>query len=235
MTQPAYGAPEIRYNDRDVREDPSLHDLAVAYVRVYGGEFDPLVAAKNELTLNGTLNTATARVVLNCMRYDVNVSASLPAPQRPAFDLLAERREPSAIRRNGRKRRNFEPDPDVPCARTESHYSHSWQMEEDCDYVHCPGIPYVINRDWYELPAKVKKPYVASRTGLIHRTTGEAVFGWFPNRHDCGFCIPPVLRVKAACTETTRWLKQPLLFDKIPVEETEWRSRCKQGCFPRER
>jgi hypothetical protein len=42
-------APEYRYTDRDVRENPLLRGAAEEYTIVYGGEFEPMIAAKFEL------------------------------------------------------------------------------------------------------------------------------------------------------------------------------------------
>jgi hypothetical protein len=225
MSVPAYGAPEVRYSDRDVREDQSLMNLAMAYIDVYGGDFEPLVAAKSEFAAYGSLTTRTARVVLNCMRYDVNVSASLPAPQRPALVYDKPR---------NRRRRSNEIE-HRPCLIREPHYTHMWTTDSD-DLVDCPGIPYEINRSMYQLPARIKKPYTFGRgaTSLIHRTTGEGYLTWHPNWHGYGFIIPPVLHVRTACIETTRTLKNPALMDRIPQDEETWRERCHQGCFPDE-
>jgi hypothetical protein len=74
-------APEIKYTERDVRENDELRDLAETYVRNYGGEFDPLVRAFNMLSMDGALTTAMTRTVLNCMRHDINIASQLPEPR----------------------------------------------------------------------------------------------------------------------------------------------------------
>ena len=220
-----YEAPEIRYTDRDVREDSNLRAIAERYVENYGGEFEPLVNAKNELSETGALTTSSARRVLNCMRHDNRVAQQMPRPKRPTFDLIGD---PPPRRR---QRMN---QPDWPCISAEPHYSHSYQIDEDNGYVRCPGIPYAINRDYYERPARIKRPFVAARsaTGLLHRTTGEGFMVWYPPRHEYGFGYgSPTLLVKTACKETTRHLKNPILLEKIPEGEMDWRARCTQGCF----
>lgn len=231
MSIPAYGAPEIRYSDRDVREDESLLNLAVAYVDVYGGDFEPLVAGKRELAQTGTLSTRTARVVLNCMRYDVNVSASLPAPQSPSLVRPAKRR----------RRDMFDMDNPVQCGDTNSHGAHWWRPSGEClhtpnpvaESVYCEGVPWAINRGVYYLPARVKKPFVHGRgaTSLLHRTTGEGSLRWLPRLHEYGFLGTPELRVRTACVNTTRTLINPVLLSKIPEGKLDWHARCTQGCF----
>lgn len=227
MTE-AYGAPELRYTDRNVREDSDLRDLAEAYVKVYGGEFEPLVAAKNELMSTGRLETRTARIVLNCMRYDVNVSASLPAPQPPSLVLPKKRS------------RMVDPEPQQ-CLNTESHSAHWWrpggeklhELHPKTDSVFCEGVPWAINRTSYNLPAKVKKPFVHGRgaTSLIHRTSGEGWLHWVVNTHGEGFIGQPYLMVKTQCRDTTRVLKNPILLSAVPEGEQDWHARCTQGCF----
>lgn len=73
-------APATRYTDRDVQEYPDLLAQAVDYVRNYRGEFDYLIAARDLCNATGTLTVAVARGVLNCMRSDPRVAASLQPP-----------------------------------------------------------------------------------------------------------------------------------------------------------
>lgn len=150
-------APELRYTDRDVRDDPSLVDLAVAYVMNYTGEFEPLVDAKEYLEEEGELTIALTRKVLNCMRHDANVMSRLPRPQRRdnVVDLAPRRKK----KENTNK----------PCSDTQPHYVHRWGGEDNPYKYYCEGVDWPINRGRIVRPAKVKVPYVASRTGvLIH-------------------------------------------------------------------
>lgn len=78
---------DYKYTDRDVREDPRLADLACAYLKTYGGDFEPLLEAKTYLRVVGEPPTAMIRRVLNCMRHDVNVAGQMPVPQRPSFEI----------------------------------------------------------------------------------------------------------------------------------------------------
>lgn len=74
--------PERRYYDSDLRGNPELLDLAIDYVWDYTGDFELLVAARELARLTDTLPLGTARAVLNCMRVDPHVAASLPVPPR---------------------------------------------------------------------------------------------------------------------------------------------------------
>lgn len=82
-------AHDYRYTDRDVREDPRLTDLAIAYLQQYGGDFDPLVRAKRVMNQGGEMTTVIIRTVLNCMRHDVNVADKMPVPTTP-FYIVSE-------------------------------------------------------------------------------------------------------------------------------------------------
>lgn len=88
---------DYRYTDRDVREDPRLAELAMAYLRTYGGEFEPLIEAKTYLRVVGPeLPTAMVRKTLNCMRHDFNVADRMPVPRRAEvdFDRLLPTQQP---------------------------------------------------------------------------------------------------------------------------------------------
>lgn len=75
-----------KFTDQHVRARSDLYDLAVQYALEYQGEFDPLVRAHVWAQNNGQLSIATARMVLNCMRHDLNVAATLPDPYGLAQD-----------------------------------------------------------------------------------------------------------------------------------------------------
>lgn len=75
-------APELRYTDRDVREDASLLPLAEDYLRGYTGDFAFLVDLRQALVSHGRpLTVANVRGVLNCMRNDPRVCLALPSPR----------------------------------------------------------------------------------------------------------------------------------------------------------
>lgn len=79
---------DYRYTDRHVREDPRLTELACAYLKTYGGEFEPLLEAKTYLRVVGEPPTGMIRTVLNCMRHDFSVAGRMPLPQRPELPHL---------------------------------------------------------------------------------------------------------------------------------------------------
>jgi hypothetical protein len=95
-------APEVRYTERDVRENEELRELAESYVRNYGGEFDPLLRAFNMLSMDGALTTAMTRTVLNCMRHDENVASILPEPKGYTMSDRLTPRQPKQRKREPR-------------------------------------------------------------------------------------------------------------------------------------
>jgi hypothetical protein len=72
---------EVKYTDRDVRENPDLREKAYCYAFYYEGDFEFMVAAKELAKISEELPVAVTRGVLNCMRADPRVAATLPAPQ----------------------------------------------------------------------------------------------------------------------------------------------------------
>lgn len=167
---------ERRYTDRDVRENPSLHDLVIDYLCEYGGDFEPLVNAQALLKntpLGEDLPTNIVRVVLNCMRHDHNVATLLPPPIRPRLEI---------VRPRIKKAQYY-----LDCDNQEPHEGHFWG-ENDGDRMahHCSGVEFEINRDRVLiLNAKVKLPYVrAGVSELVHMTTGQAWSYWYLVRND---------------------------------------------------
>jgi hypothetical protein len=65
-----HGGAARKFIDTDVRKHPELLAAAVEYARAYVGEFEPIIEAQEEVYDTGTLRVASARRVLNCMRYD---------------------------------------------------------------------------------------------------------------------------------------------------------------------
>ena len=91
---------DYRYTDRDVREDSRLVDLACAYLKTYGGDFEPLIEAKTYLRIVGEPPTAMIRKVLNCMRHDNNMAGRMPVPHRPSYDIEDVVAPPERVRKN---------------------------------------------------------------------------------------------------------------------------------------
>lgn len=61
---------EYRFTDQTVRRHPELTAIAMEFVDAYDGDFAVILQAKTYLKLNGTLPTAMARTVLNCLRQE---------------------------------------------------------------------------------------------------------------------------------------------------------------------
>lgn len=194
-------APEIRYTDRNVRESPGLTTLAIDFLKSYGGEFEPIVNAKNYLITTGNVPTVMVRTVLNCMRLD------------PRWTKRLEMATLSPLSR----------DPQEPtrCTLTEPHSSHSIRSGGSQTYQMCKGVPWAIDRSSYALVAKVKYPLATSRTGaLVHQVDpeGEHYITWWPNYHELGFMLEPALTVKLLCKYPS-YLHKPQLLKAMPSTE----------------
>lgn len=74
-------APDLKYTDRDVRENPLLITLVEQYLTQYEGEFAFLRDAKIRSLAGIGLNVAMVRGVLNCMRNDTRIMFDLPTPR----------------------------------------------------------------------------------------------------------------------------------------------------------
>lgn len=64
---------EQAFTDRDVREMPSLKEVAEKYVLEYKGSFQPLLDCKSRMAKGLELEVAHIRLVLNTMRADPRV------------------------------------------------------------------------------------------------------------------------------------------------------------------
>ena len=154
-------APEHKYTDRDVREDASLTELAIEYLKNYGGDFEPILNAQSALNLHGEINTVLTRVVLNCMRYDTNVSAMLPVPEHAYVQPVVRRLKSVSSYANPK---------DAKCNNAEPHCAHSFEGKKNL-YIHCIGVPWEINRPrLWGGKTTFKSPFIMSRTGKkVHR------------------------------------------------------------------
>lgn len=195
------GAPEYRYTDRDVRENESLTDLAYDYLRNYGGDFEPLVNALTSFKHDGYLPTNMVRIVLNCMRNDLNVANDLPAP----VGYKVPRKIATVVKP---RRRDW--DEPLPCSIKESHDAHTYKLDDE--FTRCLGIPWEINRSYFELEATVKVPFARARGGrYIHMLTGRAWCEWHPPWHEYGWGkVPPILIVEVVCKYPS-FIKRPIL------------------------
>jgi hypothetical protein len=215
-------APEFKYTDRQVREDPELLTWAEGYVRLYGGDFEPLLSAKAEMRSAGRLSTRTARVVLNCARYDQHFTGQLPDPKPPTLELV----------KNVAKLGPF-------CADPRPHYQHSgWSADSRRKWMTCPGIPWEINRNGFVTNAVVKAGFAtAHNSPIYHRTTGKGWQGWDPPAHAMGSARRRELIVDVVCLYPSI-LRNPLLYKEEPTtllssikKRPGYRTRCPNGCF----
>ena len=225
MTAPIH---DYKYTDRDVREDPHLAELAVAYVLQYGGDFEPLVEAKMVLQDGGQLTTSNIRRVLNCMRHDYDVAQNMPPPKRNTAKVvqLATRRKRRGI--------DFEDEGDAidQCSNVEPHYTHRWPGKKNKApyYARCNGVPFPINRSGRVFTrAKIKAPFITSRTGyMVHKTTGQAKMFWSVPRHEWGWNHTE-LYVKSACKNPS-WIVNGILYNTEPVHLYEDDTFGKKPC-----
>lgn len=183
MTSP----PEIKYSDRDVREDYSLTAIAVQYVKDYAGEFEPLVDAQTELKEHGRLDPVTVRKVLNCMRHDRDWKGKLPVPKRRIPPVT----DPDPLNPVRRARgKNWRDGFEKKCNKKEPHDPHTWDKESRSHW--CTGVRFKINRpEMLRMPTRIKLPYACARHGsYIHLTEGTGYALWWPNRHSWGWHKP---------------------------------------------
>lgn len=198
-------APEYRFTDRDVREDPSLRTLAEGYVAGYGGDYAPLLDAKREQARDGRLSTRTARVVLNCMRYDFKVSALLDPGVRRAVPQL------SVVRDDGIAAELPECQDPRPHA---AHYETRGKR-----YTRCEGVPWPINRAWFQTTARIKARYAAAaQSAIYHLTSGKGEVLWEPpgRGHEPGPAVLRRLYVDLVC-KFPSVLADPMLFAEEPT------------------
>lgn len=222
-------APDHAYTDRDVRSDlAKFRSIATKYVQGYTGAFEPLVDAQDAVKEGLELTLPMVRKVLNCMRHDFAVAASLPrvvpmTKKSNVVDIFTSSRS----RPRDREIRQ--------CDSKSGHYRHNWWDEEDEDLRYfCEGVEFEINRWNYSRPATVKAEFALAGGGaLVHRTTGKGKVFWVPEEHDWGF-VNQIMSVKVVCKYPS-WLKNPRLYKEEPVDLYDVKSpkpfsRCKH-CF----
>lgn len=134
----------LRFTDRDVRRHEALHDIASEYAYDYDGDFEPLVAARAIVRGSGFLTVPQVRVVLNCLRQDLD-------PIAQPYRIEAE-----TLRRVGLDQSELRPPLRVVRDIIE---------EEKRAYVEKHRRHHQI-----ETKVKVKKPYGSpvARQGVIH-------------------------------------------------------------------
>lgn len=190
---------ELKYTDRDVRENEYLYEQVVAYLEQYQGEFSYLIDCKMRLNQGVELSVGMIRGALNCMRVDPRVT-NLPEPLPPEEGNVIE-----MPRKKGRFTRGT-------CQITEPHGPHP-----STDEMYSCGGVFLINRSAFRLPLKIKRPMVTARsTGLIHMVMPEGGHNsvWYPPLHEYGWGMygieTPDYHVKLGC-KFPSWLKNPIL------------------------
>ena len=213
-------APEFsKYTDRDVRNDPSLMELAVAYAANYTGDFDPLVDAREMIEEENGLTVAVARKVLNCMRHDAKVATSLPKPK--GGNVLPFIQPPP-------RRKSRDPK-DKQCDNPKGHNWHVWGDDEYQYKYQCEGVPWEITRKAFRGVAKIKVAYAASRTGKLihdvdpdgpHRTIWHGpmhAWGWRSDEQDW-YDTDTDLIVKVICRFPS-FIQKPILIKADELDQ----------------
>jgi len=179
-------APETKYTDRDVRENPELIQVAEEYLLRYEGEFSFLIDCKMRMANGMSLSTGHIRGILNCMRVDPRVHG-LPEPL-PPDDIVVE----FVPRKQRQARKSL-----VPCDIEEFHGRHGGAYDDD-PYQYCSG-KFEINRTERNVPMPVTlKPEIKyitaqSPTGLMHLPLlgGDHYANWLPKQHEWGYHFRP--------------------------------------------
>lgn len=200
-------APLTKYTDRDVREDSSLVEMALAYLRTYEGEFQFLVDCKMRLATETPFTPGMVRGILNCMRVDPR-APEMPEPLPPE--------EGRVVAMAGRRKKNQQP---RLCDIEEFHGPHGGYHngKRDPDYEYCRG-KYAINRSDFQVHALIKASYAMGRSGArIHRVK-EGWFMWRVHPHTEGYRGAPDLYVRTICT-FPRMLERPILISSRNLTE----------------
>lgn len=218
---------ELKYTDRDVRENPDFERLAQEYLRQYAGEFEYLIDMKMRDAQGMSLTVGMVRGVLNCMRHDPRVTG-LPEPKPSEYGVVIDMEEERPRRQRGKRWFGGQDE----CNNSEPHDEHDYEMElnrrGEVYYYRCPGV-YLINRgitdeDGYwsgdvAMPARIKVPFALARGGkLIHRVIPEqSFFVWSAIPHAWGYRRVR-LSVKTLC-QYPSYLWDPYLVGFAVTEE----------------
>lgn len=215
-------ADDLRYSDRDVRDNPGVLSRVVEYLKAYTGEFDYLVDCKRRVENGDDLSVGMIRGVLNCMRNDPRV-IGLPTPSGLSENVVEFRpRRTDRAYKSDRKDMVKLRDCDI----TEYHGEHGGAHYEDAEgfdgYRYCHGI-HQINREDFWIEAKLKVPYIMPKTvGLVHKVGDESVL---PKNGEDHYVAWYMWRVKA---HAYGWSREEYEF--LPVTDLYVRTACK---YPR--
>jgi hypothetical protein len=231
---------DLKYTDRDVRENDELTEAAYEYIEQYTGEFAFIIDCKMRVASGESLTVGMVRGILNCMRVDPRVR-NMPTPLPPDETVVAFERPP---RRQFRQLPRYQR---KACDIEKYHGPHGGAG--DSEYHFCHG-KYAINRGGYSYRRDAYLHddilYVAGKspTTLLHKTMvphwtrdpkqPSAAYEWFPEQHGWGWAFRPKLRVFPYC-KTPQNLVQPILLTEenmtiMQSDEELWRPRCHR-CF----
>lgn len=213
-----------RYNDRDVRDNPDLHAVAVRYLEQYTGEFDFLVDMRiRALDEDYGLTVGMVRGVLNCMRNDPRVrDLPEPGPQdtEEASNVVSITGRGHWVQRGKAVTPASKERPPCPQAGTE-HYIHRYPDPDDpSSSWHCLGW-HALTRRSTDTEARFHADYLrGANSNVIHRSSHTGWVTWWPHRHhEEGQATPDWWHVKPTCY--TPALKQPTLLDAAGVRAAE--------------
>lgn len=233
---------ELKYTDRDVRENSDFLPAVLTYLEQYTGEFEYLIDMKMRAAQGMNLTVPMVRGVLNCMRHDPRVQ-NLPAPKPVEYGVLIDMEEERPKRREPQQPRKRYGGQD-PCDEDSPHDRHDYDLPvnrkgETWQYT-CPGI-FTINRGFTDrdgywsgdvlTPARIKVPFATARGGmLIHRIVPEkSHFVWRARQHTWGY-YTLYLSVKTLCRYPS-YLTDPYLLGyaitKDQEEFLDWANRKK--------
>lgn len=215
-------APQLKYTDRDVRENPEFYGMVVNYLTAYEGEFPFLIDCKMRLAQDYDLSTGMVRGVLNCMRVDPRVG-NMPEPMIFDADIIPMPERPYSGR-------PFRP-AKVDCDRTDYH-SHSYNDWKTMNF--CPGKYKTERSGPYRRPADMKPQFhfvkaKSPSTTLIHRATAVE-FEYWPVMKDYGWAKQSEMIVHTDC-RYPYYLRNGLLLTIETVAQIKGARRC-MHCFP---
>jgi hypothetical protein len=200
-------APELKYTERDVRENPNLYDAAMDYLEEYAGDFEFLLDCKERYLNSIGMSNGMIKGILNCMRVDPRWRGQLPEPLKP--EPLAE---VIPMTRKSRAR-TYEEMPECPL-KVKGIFHHHKRRTVSWGYKYCYGL-YRINREIYSLPARLHVNMAVGKspaTNLVHKAV-SASFEWLPPHNQEGWLYRgygPTLWVATGCKYPTI-LKDPIL------------------------
>lgn len=223
---------ELKYTDRDVRENEDFQVMVYKYLDKYDGEFEFLVSCKQRAALGMSLTVGMMRGVLNCMRTDPRLPFEMPDPM-PQVEAEVIQMFPKQPKRKKKGKKSKRPEPwDCPLMKAGIFHHHNQQTgwRPDGNYMkHCSGL-YRINRETNDQKARIHEDvlYVAGKSPasiLLHKPAW-AYTRWRPPAHKYGWSSDEhwwrssdfELIVKLGCKHPS-WLTKPILLRQSDVDE----------------